>query len=52
MVKEEERVYGVDVTNSKFLVDNGIKGEKLILTFRFKQKNPENAKAFFIKCFE
>jgi len=54
-VKPEEgegAVYGVDVTNSQFLKENGIKGKKIIATIRINAKHKDIALQFYKSIFE
>lgn len=45
-------VYGLDVTQSAFLNENGVIGERLIVTLAYKGTHSENAKAFIKKILE
>lgn len=48
----ESGVYGVDVTNSQFLKDNGIIGKQIIATVRVKAKHEEDALKLYKKIYE
>lgn len=46
--KYEPKLYGIDVSNSEYLRESGIIGERFILCFGLSGKYPENAKNFVI----
>jgi len=48
----ETGIYGVDVTNSEFLKENGITGKKIIATIRINAKHRDTALQVYKKIFE